>query len=404
MMVGKELQNFYDDMKTEAQSILAFWEKYAPDPNGGFYGLVDADLKPHPDAKKHIVLNARLIWTFAAAYKVLEKTSYMEMAKRARDYVMEYFIDKEFRGAFWELNPDGTIYDPTKRTYGEAFTIYGLAEYNDIFKDETVLQQAINVYERLENYAYDNRNEGYYEALTRDWKFSRQTQVSDINPYKAVVKTMNTHLHVLEAYTTLYKIWPNLGLKDRLYQLVEIMINKIINHNTWHFNLFFDEQWNSIDSVVSYGHDIEGSWLLWEAAEALDDDKLKARVEPISVNMAEAVFKEGWHENGGIVNEVSSEGIIDSHRVWWVQAEAVVGFFNAWQLTKEPKYLDAAKRVWVFINRELIDHTNGGWFPFALSDEKKVNRIDGWTCPYHNVRMCLEIMRRVEGIQDGRSE
>jgi len=404
MMVGKELQNFYDDMKTEAQSILAFWEKYAPDPNGGFYGLVDADFKPHPDAKKHIVLNARLIWTFAAAYKVLEKTSYMEMAKRARDYVMEYFIDKEFRGAFWELNPDGTIYDPTKRTYGEAFTIYGLAEYNDIFKDETVLQQAINVYERLENYAYDNRNEGYYEALTRDWKFSRQTQVSDINPYKAVVKTMNTHLHVLEAYTTLYKIWPNLGLKDRLYQLVEIMINKIINHNTWHFNLFFDEQWNSIDSVVSYGHDIEGSWLLWEAAEALGDDKLKARIEPISVNMAEAVFKEGWHENGGIVNEVSSEGIIDSHRVWWVQAEAVVGFFNAWQLTKEPKYLDAAKRVWVFINRELIDHTNGGWFPFALSDEKKVNRVDGWTCPYHNVRMCLEIMRRVEGIQDGRSE
>lgn len=399
-MVGEELQHFYDAMKAEARSILAFWEKYAPDPQDGFYGVVDAELKPHADARKHIVLNARLIWTFAAAYCVLGEQSYKEMAQRAYDYVLSNFIDDEFGGAFWELNSDGTAYDTTKRTYGQAFVIYGLSEYYNAFNDKKALEQAIAVYRCLEEHVYDKQNKGYYEALTRDWKFEQGMQVSNINPYKSATKTMNTHLHLLEAYTALYKVWPDAGLGDKLYEQIEIMIEKIVDHDTWHFKLFFDDQWNSLSPVVSYGHDIEGSWLLWEAAEALGDDVLKERVKIVSLNMAQAVLKEGWHENGGIINESMPEGVIDPHRVWWVQAEAVVGFFNAWQLTGEDKYLDAEKTIWEFVDKELIDYVNGGWFSFAVSDKRLANRIDGWTCPYHNTRMCLELIQRLEGVQN----
>jgi mannobiose 2-epimerase len=393
-MVREESEQLKIAMEDEARNILGFWERYAVDPHGGFYGVLDSNLKPHADAKKHLVLNTRLIWTFSAAYRVLKKQSYKEMAQRAYNYFISHFTDSQYGGVYWELNADGTVYDATKRTYGEAFAIYALSEYYNTFRDKKALEQAISIYRCLEEHAFDEENKGYYEALLQDWRFEQGKQISNINPYESASKTMNTHLHLLEAYTSLYKVWKNVDLKDRLREHIKIMTDKIVDHNTWHFRLYFDRTWKSLSSAVSYGHDIEGSWLLWEAAEMIDGDKIKEYVKPVSIKMAHAVLKEGWHRDGGILYEAEPNKPINFNRSWWVQVEAVVGFFNAWELTGEDEYYRAALRVWKFIDEEIVDHINGGWFSFAVSDRISVNRIDGWTCPYHNTRMCLELMEK----------
>ena len=395
-MVSEESKHLKIAMEAEAQSILSFWERYAVDPHGGFYGVVDSHLEPHADAKKHLVLNTRLIWTFSAAYRVLKKQSYKEMAQRAYNYFISHFTDSQYGGAYWELNADGTVYDATKRTYGEAFAIYALSEYYNAFRDKKALDQAISIYRCLEKHAFDEHNKGYYEALLQDWRFEQGKQISNINPYESASKTMNTHLHLLEAYTSLYKVWKNVDLKGRLQEHIKVMMDKIVDHSTWHFKLYFDRTWESLNYAVSYGHDIEGSWLLWEAAKIIGSDKIKECVKPISIKMAHAVLKEGWHRDGGILYEAEPMKQTNWNRSWWVQAEAVAGFFNAWKLTGEDEYYLAAMRVWRFIDEEIIDHINGGWFSFAISDKKSVNRIDGWTCPYHNTRMCLELMENIK--------
>lgn len=261
------------------------------------------------------------------------------------------------------------------------------------------MKEAISIYHCLEKYAYDPENKGYYEILTEEWGFDQKKQVSNINPFEAACKTMNTHLHLLEAYTNLYRVWKDEGLKGKLAEHIEVMVDKIIDPDTWHFKLYFNECWESLSPEVSYGHDIEGSWLLWEAAEILGDRELMDRVKPITIDMAEAVFNEGWHPEGGVLYESGPEGVILAYRSWWVQAEAVVGFFNAWQLTEEIEYLNGVTKVWEFTDSEIVDHVHGGWLSFAVSDEKFANRIDGWTCPYHNARMSFEILERIHGIK-----
>ena len=398
-MVDRRLLELKEEMETEAQNLLGFWEKYAfsDDDNIVFHGAVDANLTPDLQANKHIVLTARLVWTFSYAYRLFGEMRYKEIAQRMYEYLVSHFIDREYGGVFWEVKADGTPHDTNKRTYGESFAIYALSEYYRTFGEQKALDEAIAIYECLEAHAYDKEHKGYYEALTRDWKYEQKEQVSNVNPYSSACKTMNTHLHLLEAYTSLYRVWKDPGLKDSLVEQIEVMIEKIVNQNNWHYMLYFDRAWNSITPDISYGHDIEGSWLLWEAAECVGDEKLKEYVKPVSMKMAEAIYEEGWHDDGGIIYEYNPlNGKVLDFRSWWVQAEAVVGFFNAWQLTGDSKYLDAAERVWEFTKKEVIDHENGGWFSFAVSDGRPTKRIDGWTCPYHNARMCYKIMERIQ--------
>lgn len=385
------------DFKTEVQDFLGFWEKYVIHSGDDvFYGVVDTELVPHPDASKHLVLGARLVWTFSSAYRIFKKDLYKCLSKRLYDFFISHFIDEEHGGAFWELNADGTPLDTSKRVYGQAFAIYALSEYYRAFGDVNALNHAISVYNCLENHAYDRVNKGYYEALSRDWKMGEVEQVSNLNPYASACKTMNTHLHLLEAYTSLYRVWKDEGLKDKLKEHIHVMIDKIINHENWHYMLYFSETWESQSPDISYGHDIEGSWLLWEAAEIIGDPELNEYVKPISLKMAEAVFNEGWHSEGGIIYETDPEkGTVHEFRSWWVQSEALVGFYNAWQLSGDDKYLKATLDIYEFIDKELTDHENGGWFSSAISDKRQANRADGWTCPYHNARMYFELIERV---------
>lgn len=401
-MEEKVFLSLKNELKQEIRSLLGFWEKFVfcGDDEKVFYGKVDSNLVPYPNASKHVVLTTRLIWTFSYAYRVLGEKNYKELAQRVYNYFMKYFIDKKHGGAFWELNSDGVPLDMSKRTYGEAFAIYALTEYYRAFEDKTALDEAINIYSCLESYAYDREYKGYYEAFTPNWDFEPEKQISSVNPYKNACKTMNTHLHLLEAYTSLLRVWRDNELIKKLKEQMQVMVEKIVDNTTWHYRLYFDRVWNSLTADISYGHDIEGSWLLWEAAECIGDEELSNYIKHISIKMAEAVFNEGWHENGGIIYELEPGGKVIKHRSWWVQAEAMVGFFNAWQLTKEDKYMDAVLKMWDFIQQELIDRKNGGWYAFAISDGIKANRADGWICPYHNGRMCFEIVDRIKRLEN----
>jgi len=398
-MLEQRFESLKDSMVGGANNLLDFWEKYDLEPEGNaFYGVVDANLKQQVDGKKLLVLGSRLVWTFSAAYRVLGNEKYKALAKKAYDYFLTYYIDKDFGGAYWELNADGSVNDSKKRTYGEAFAIYGLSEYYRVFGDQKALDAAISIYQCLEKYVYDTENKGYFEILERGWKYDAVGQGSKINPHEAACKTMNTHLHLLEAYTSLYRVWKDDGLKNKLREHIDVMIDKIIDHNIWHYKMFFDRSWNSIIPNVSYGHDIEGSWLILEAAEVLGDKEVLEYVEPISKKMAEAVFSEGWHRKGGIVTELDSNGPSE-RRTWWEQAEGIVGFFNAWELTGEDKYLGGVDKILSLIDMEFVDHVHGGWYANPISDKSNTDRVDGWICPYHNTRMYLEIIERIRKIE-----
>lgn len=379
-------------------NILSFWmENTVDSQHGGFVGYIDPQLGKHPEADKGLVLNARILWTFASAYRLFPDPNYLEMAERAYGYLKAYFADPKFGGFYWMVDVQGRPVQDKKQVYGQAFVIYALAEYYRATSCSEALERAIDLYRLLERHSYDPVHKGYIEALSRDWKPTEDLSLSnkDLNEKKS----MNTHLHVLEAYTNLYRVWKSPELRDSLSELIEVMLEHIIDPITAHFLLFFDDTWQAKGQHVSYGHDIEGSWLLIEAAEVLGEPTLLQRVKETAVAMAEAVYMEGIDRDGGIWNEAGPNGLADDNKDWWPQAEAMVGFYNAYQATGDRKYRAAAANSWSFIRTYLVDRKNGEWFwgvdrgGVPLPDEPKVGP---WKCPYHNSRACLEMLERLE--------
>ncbi|MDQ6421212.1 AGE family epimerase/isomerase [Paenibacillus sp. LHD-117] len=383
-------------------NILDFWMKHAPDEHtGGFHGYVSRELEVQADADRSLVLNTRILWTFSAAYRIYGDQQYLDMARRAYDYVRRYFADREYGGLYWSVTSDGKTSSDKKQVYGQAFAIYAFSEYGRATGDEEALNEAIELYRVLERHAYDPVNRGYVEALARDWTETDDNSLSskDLN----TKKSMNTHLHVLEAYTNLYRVWPSEELRGKLKELVEVTIRHIVDPVTAHFLLFFDMEWNSQSNHISYGHDIEGSWLLHEAAEALGDSELLAEAKSVAVRMAEATYLEGVDADGGLFNEAGPEGLTDDAKDWWPQAEAVVGFYNAYQLTDEARYRDAALASWHFIETYLVDRKFGEWFWSVTRDgnpSDNPQKISAWKCPYHNGRACFELLERLEAAEE----
>jgi mannobiose 2-epimerase len=379
-------------------NILNFWENKVYDPQRKtFFGKISNDNKPFPDAPHSAVLMTRILWTFSSAYRFFPKANYKTLADEAYRILMSNFWDNEHGGIFWNVTPEGNPVDTKKQFYAQAFFIYALSEYYRAFKNETVKQLAISMFMIMEKYAADPVFGGYIEANTSDWKKIEDQRLSpkDMN----VRKSMNTHLHILEAYANLYRIWKDDGLKLKLESLLHIFLEKIINKGTYHFQLFFDENWSIRGDVDSYGHDIEGSWLLCEAAGVLGDNFLLKEVELVAVKMADVTIKEGLCENGGIFYE-KENGELKEEFHWWPQAEAVIGFFNAWQISGNEKYLELAKKSWKFIQDYIIDHKNGDWF-WGVSNNYKLlsdEKVNGWKAPYHSGRMCLEMIRRITEI------
>lgn len=379
-------------------NILSFWMKQTKDEiNGGFVGEIDNQLNIAPDAEKSLVLNARILWSFASAYRIYGKTEYLAMAERAYAYLMNHFIDKEYGGLYWMVDAEGRPSQEKKQIYGQAFAIYALAEFYQATGRPEVLDEAIHIFQFVEKHGYDSIYKGYVEALSREWQITDNLSLSskDMNEKKS----MNTHLHVLEAYTGLYRVWQSEELERKLAELIETMLDHIIDEEGKHFHLFLDEAWNVKSDIISYGHDIEGSWLLVEAAETLGEEKLLQRVQAVAISMAEAVLAEGIDSDGGIWNEADPNGLLSKEKDWWPQAEAVVGFYNAYQLTGDSKFNEAAHASWTFIDKYMVDHQLGEWY-WSVDENYQplahAPKVSAWKCPYHNSRACFEMIARLK--------
>jgi mannobiose 2-epimerase len=379
-------------------NILPFWSKKMTDhENGGFFGRIDGNDRLISNADKGGILNARILWSFSSAYLQEKNPAYLEMATRAKNYILEHFFDAESGGTYWTISFDGKPVDTKKQIYSQAFFVYAFTEHYRASGDESSLQTAIGLFQIIEKYSFDPELNGYFEAYSRDWVLLEDLRLSEKDANEK--KTMNTHLHILEAYTNLYRVWKDEKLGRQLRNLILIFTEKIVNQKTRHLNLFFDENWNSKSEIVSYGHDIEASWLIDEAARVLGDPDLLAKVQSICIGIAEAAC-EGLQPDGSMVYEKdNSTGHLDKDRHWWVQAEAVVGFLNAWELTGNSEWLDKVQNGWKYISENLVDRAEGEWF-WSISDEGVPNRKEDkagfWKCPYHNSRMCLEMITRVK--------
>ncbi len=400
-MTKDELKTFQTQVTNELlKNIIPFWQKHTVDEEfGGFVGLVGPDNKIDNHSNKGLILNARILWTFAAMARFENKPEYLELAKRAYDYLNDFFRDKKFGGVFWTLDYKGNCVDDSKKIYGQAFYIYALAEYYLASKDKDALKRAYEMFDLIEKHSFDKINTGYFEVCNRDWSVSEGARLSDKDMNEK--KSMNTHLHVIESYTNLYRCDHNAKVAEKIVSLLDNFKNHIIDKKTYHFNHFFNELWQPKSDSYTFGHDIEGTWLLYEAAEVLGKEYLKKEFADIALKMAEVVLKEGIDKDGGLVYEGRGGKIINSDKEWWPQAEAVVGFLNAYQLSNNDKFLTAALNCWEFIDKHIVDHKNGEWFMKTnrqgipnLTDPK----AGEWKCSYHNTRMCLETINRLKDI------
>ncbi len=394
----EEIQRLCVEVRAELENnILPFWMKeMKDDEQGGFYGRISGDNVLDKSASKGAILNARILWTFSAAYRVLRKKEYLEMATRAKRYLLDYFYDFKFGGVYWEVDSAGNPLDTKKQIYAIGFAIYGLSEYTRATGDVEALDFAKKLFDVIEKYSFDADQNGYLEALTREWNPIADMRLSEKDENEK--KTMNTHLHILEPYTNLYRVWKDERLKKQIHNLVNLFLDKILDSETYHLNLFFEDDWTNKYQIISYGHDIEASWLIHEAALVLGDKDLLKKVEPNIIRIARAA-DEGLNTDGSMIYEnLVAQGKVDRELHWWVQAENIVGHINLFQYFHDDKALEIALLCWNFVKCHLVDNEHGEWY-WSLFSDGTVNKIDDkagfWKCPYHNGRMCLEILERM---------
>lgn len=384
-------------------NILPFWSQRVTDPAGGYFGFIDCDGVVQKDAPRGGVVNARILWSFSIASRLID-SKYGASARHSYAYLTRYFHDKENGGFYWMLDSKGDVISDRKQTYAQAFSLYAFAEYARMEKNDESLQHAIELFHLIEQHCYDPVRKGYIEAKTRDWKPMADMRLSDKD--LNCPKSMNTHLHIMEAYTNLLRVWRDPQLIQQQTELIEITLDRIIDSANAHFKLFFDADWNSANDHVSYGHDIEGSWLLAEATEVLGNPELHKRARHIALEMAERTYQQGIDKDGSLFYEADGTGhLIDAKKHWWAQAEAMVGFYNAFQMCGDEKFLRASHAVWQYIRTKIVDQTHGEWYakltpdgtPLRFTEDPDAHLVGPWKCPYHNTRACVEMLTRLAG-------
>ena len=373
--------------------LIPFWQGLKDEENGGFYGYLSYDLKLDKKAVKGCILNSRILWFFSNAYMVLGDPSLLESAAYAYQFLKEHCVDDEFGGVFWSLTYDGKPEDTTKHTYNQAFSIYALASYYDASKNPEALEIAWKLYDLVESKCKDEY--GYLEAFTRSFEPEENDKLSENGVIAE--KTMNTLLHVFEAYTELYRVTKEEKVAKQIRFMMDIIKDKVFNKEIGRQEVFFDRTWNTLIDLYSYGHDIETAWLVDRGLEVLDDEADTNMLSPITKIITENIYNRAYIDHS-LVNE-SENGVVDTTRVWWVQAEAVVGFLNGYQKQGDKKFLDASVDIWNYIKKYFIDKRNGSeWFWSVKEDhtpdEKPI--VEPWKCPYHNGRMCFEVLRRMK--------
>lgn len=381
------------------ENILPFWlDRMQDNERGGWYGQMLSDGTVVTDAPRGAILNARILWAFSAAYRVLGKAEYLAAATRTYEYIRQHFVDEEYHGTYWSVTAEGRPLDTRKQFYAQGFMLYGLSEYHRATGDESALQLAIDLYNIIEEYSRDRVHGGYTEACARDWSPLADMRLSDKDANYP--KSQNTHLHIIEPYTNLYRVWPSAELRASIVSLLDIFQQRIFDASTGHLGMFFDKDWTPIpERWESYGHDIECSWLMHEAALVLGDEEILRRITPTVRALAHAA-DEGLQADGSMIHEANfTTGRVDADRHWWVQAEAVVGYYNLYQHFGDTAALHKAECLWHYIKAHLLDRDLGEWH-WSVAPDGSINTQEDhagfWKCPYHNTRMCLEIIERTK--------
>lgn len=383
-----------DEIRSEfTEHVIPFWERLKDEEYGGYYGLVDFDLNVDKNAVKGCILNSRIMWFFSNAYLCLKDEKYLEYAKHAYDFMKKYCIDLENTGIYWSMTYDGKIEDSTKHTYNQAFAIYALSSYYDATGSEDALQLAYSLYNTIEGKCRDEN--GYLEAFTREFNPGSNEKLSE-NGVEAT-RTMNTLLHVFEAYTELYRVDNNADVGERLKFMLNIFADKLYNPDKHRLEVFFDRDYNTLIDLYSYGHDIEAAWLVDRGLDVLGDDTYYDRIHTITEALTAQVFKEAF--DGSSMPAECCNGVVEQSRIWWVQVEAMVGFYNGYQRCPEHKeYREAVISIWKFISQNMIDKRNGSEWFWEVNAEgvpySKKPIVEPWKCPYHTGRMCFELIKR----------
>ncbi len=404
-ITGQVLQRYKKELSEELDTILAYWINNTVDKEqGGFYGSVDTADIPDRAAPKGIVLNSRILWTFSAAFGVTRKAQHLQIAERAFQYMLDHFTDPVHGGMYWSVDHKGEMLDGKKQVYGLAFGIYGMTEYYKVSADPVALQVAQDLFALIEQHSHDKEKGGYIEAFTREWQPAEDLRLSEKDDNER--KTMNTHLHIVEAYANMYQVWPDKNLYDKIGSLLDIFGSYFINKENFHLNLFMDDDWNIKSGLQSFGHDIEAAWLLQECAEVIGDKAAINNFKEYALLMADAAA-EGLAKDGGLWYEFDAA---TDHWIWekhsWPQAEGMVGFFNAYQLTGAEKYLQYSTGCWDFVKKHLRDNAGGEWY-WGVDETYSIMQKDKagfWKCPYHSGRACMELMRRIGLIQNSKGK
>lgn len=394
------LLSYQQEMQTELSAILKYWQQHTIDNiNGGFWGKINTENIVDAEASKGVVLHSRILWTFSAAYKVTQDETHLQTAHYAFEYLKTNFKDDAYGGVFWSVNYKGKAEETRKQIYGLAFTLYGLSEYYAAAKNDDALSFAKDLFNTIEQYSFDTENNGYHEAFTRNWQPLNDLRLSakDAN----ASKTMNTHLHVIEAYANLYTVWHDETVKQKTENLLFLFDEYFIDKQTNHLILFFDNEWNEQPDVVSYGHDIEAAWLLLRCAEITGNKDWIAIYQSHAQSIAEAA-SEGLDADGGLWYEYEPQhNQLIKQKHWWPQAEAMIGYLNAYEVSGKEEYLEKSLQAWKFTQTYLLDKENGEWF-WGIDEAYRVmpgeDKAGFWKCPYHNSRACLEVIRRIQSI------
>lgn len=389
------MKQMAEEMRGElTRHIIPFWLGLEDQEHGGFIGQVDFDLTRHPEADKGCILNSRILWFFSEAFRALGDEALREPAHRAFA-MLRRMTDEQNGGVYWALRCDGTVADGTKHTYNQAFAIYALSAYYRAFGSEEARARAFALFDVVETRCRDEG--GYLEAFTADWRPESNEKLSENGVMAG--RTMNTLLHVMEGYTGLYEATGDNRVREKLYAILDILYRKIWNPEKRRQEVFFDRDYHSLIDLHSFGHDIETSWLADHTLDCLNDPALTARIRPILLAMADHTYAAAFTDHG-FANECE-RGKVDEKRVWWVQAEAVLGFLNAWQRTGEERFRQAALTQWRYIRTYLIDPRPGSeWYWYVHENGKPGDDepiVEPWKCPYHNGRMALEALRRLDG-------
>ncbi|MCX2678602.1 AGE family epimerase/isomerase [Galbibacter sp. EGI 63066] len=397
-MNSNALKIIKNELREELKSIISYWKTYSIDTeNDGFIGRRDHYNHPIQQANKGIILNSRLLWSFSAILNSKEKDPDLKSyAERAFQYLHDHFRDKKYGGVYWELDHKGKPTIRKKQIYAQAFTVYALSEYYLFSEDKKAKAWAITIFELIEKHAFDTEKNGYIEAFEGDWKPIQDMRLSDKDLNGS--KTMNTHLHILEAYTTLYKIHPEKAVKDALENLITLFLEKFLNKD-YNFELFFDDDWNLQGELISFGHDIEAIWLLVDAAKSTKNDNLLQKVNAILVPVSDTFLKKGYIKAKGVLNEMDrATKKIDTDRHWWPQVEAMIGLYYSYEHSGNTVYKDALIDIWEFTKKHIIDRENGEWF-FRIDENFKPytneDKTSMWKSPYHISRACLVLIDKL---------